>query len=124
MHWLIRVLALLLPADRPTRHDTSGEEWRVYFQAAVADIKFFKEQQWKVTNYALLLDAALVAIENQLQHPSYLLKFIAVALLLALNCYGLRVLKSLIAAEKRARDRTKRAIPEFTIGPQLQLPHN
>jgi hypothetical protein len=44
----------------------SHEELRLLYQVSVADLEFFKRQQWSVTNYALLLYAAVVGIAKLL----------------------------------------------------------
>jgi hypothetical protein len=41
---------------------SDGEELRLLYQVTTADLAFFKQQQWQVTNYALLIQAALVVI--------------------------------------------------------------
>jgi hypothetical protein len=38
------------------------EELRLLYQVSVSDIAAFKQQQWNITNYGLLLYAAIVAI--------------------------------------------------------------
>lgn len=42
------------------------EELRLLYQVSVADIAFFKQQQWSTTNYALSIHAALLVIAYQL----------------------------------------------------------
>lgn len=42
------------------------EELRLLYQVSVADIAFFKQQQWSITNYALTIQAALVLVTYQL----------------------------------------------------------
>lgn len=47
-------------------NDTEQQEWHLIYQVSVQDIAFFKGQQWLVTNYGLLLDAAVVGIASLL----------------------------------------------------------
>ena len=44
------------------------EELRLLYSVTVTDIAGFKQQQWKVTNYGLLLYAAIASIPTLLQH--------------------------------------------------------
>jgi len=47
---------------------TDGEELRLLYQVSVADIAFFKKQQWSATNYAVGAYAALLVIVHQWLH--------------------------------------------------------
>lgn len=47
-------------------HEQSNEELRLLYQTSVTELEFFKRQQWSVTNYALLLYAAIVGITRLL----------------------------------------------------------
>ena len=42
----------------------SQNHWLLIYQHAVEDIRFFNDRQWKNTNYALLLYAAIVVISR------------------------------------------------------------
>jgi hypothetical protein len=42
------------------------EELRLLYEVSVTDLEFFKRQQWSVTNYALLLYAAVVGVARLL----------------------------------------------------------
>jgi len=46
--------------------DDDREELRLLYNVSVADIAFFKQQQWSVSNYTLLIHAALLFIAYQL----------------------------------------------------------
>jgi len=46
--------------------EQSNEELRLLYQTSVTELEFFKRQQWSVTNYALLLYAAIVGIAQLL----------------------------------------------------------
>ena len=43
-------------------HTQSNEELRLLYQTSVVELEFFKRQQWSVTNYGLLLYAAIVSV--------------------------------------------------------------
>ncbi|MCG6975562.1 MAG: hypothetical protein LJE56_04040 [Acidiferrobacterales bacterium] len=45
-----------------TENTNTHEELRLLYQVSVTDLEFFKRQQWSVTNYALLLYAAVVGV--------------------------------------------------------------
>jgi hypothetical protein len=46
-----------------------NDELRLLYQVSVADLAFFKQQQWSIANYALLLYAALAGAVKLLQPP-------------------------------------------------------
>jgi len=46
--------------------EKSNEELRLLYQTSVTELEFFKRQQWSVTNYALLLYAAIVGMAQLL----------------------------------------------------------
>jgi hypothetical protein len=50
--------------------DADREELRLLYQVTTADIAFFKQQQWSLSNYALTVVAALLFVSYQmLSHP-------------------------------------------------------
>jgi hypothetical protein len=46
--------------------EADQEELRLLYQVSTADIAFFKQQQWSVTNYTLTIHAALLFIAYQI----------------------------------------------------------
>ena len=50
----------------PPLTDSDAEELRLLYQVSVADIAFFKQQQWSATNYTMAIHAALLFIAYQL----------------------------------------------------------
>ncbi len=52
--------------DKSELTDPDREELRLLYSVSVADIAFFKQQQWSVTNYGLALHAAFLFIAYQL----------------------------------------------------------
>jgi hypothetical protein len=102
-------------------NDSSGDEWRVYYQNATTDIRFFKEQQWKVAYYVLLLNAALVAASHKLHFATDIMHFF-VLLSVGATVWAICLLRSLYKAEERARCRMNQATSKFTICGQLVPP--
>lgn len=49
-----------------TNQEKMNEELRLLYQTSVTELEFFKRQQWSVTNYALLLYAAIVGVAQLL----------------------------------------------------------
>src|SRR5881392_2228530 len=89
--------------------DGDRQSLTVLYQVTVADIAFFKQQQWTVMNYAVGLETALIVVA---QHPSTkpLTELVAWALL-ALVCVippvGMLVLKRLRNSIEARRTRLK-----------------
>ncbi len=52
------------PPKELQSHDR--EELRLLYQVTVADLAFFKQQQWTITNYAVTAQATLVLVTYQL----------------------------------------------------------
>ena len=71
----------------------------------VGDVAFFKSQQWRVTNYALLLDAAAIAVVRALPDPSDLEHLVLCLLGAAGLIAGLVVINELEASIRQGRDR-------------------
>jgi hypothetical protein len=53
----------------PPTTEVDREELRLLYQVSVADIAFFKQEQWSVTNYALTVQAALLFVAYQMLKP-------------------------------------------------------
>jgi hypothetical protein len=41
------------------------EHWLEHYSNAVEEIRFLKNQQWRIANYAILLHAAIIVISSQ-----------------------------------------------------------
>jgi len=96
------------------KKDTGADEWwRLRYQVAIGDIAFFKSQQWKVANYGLLLDAALVGIAFKLIGNTDLERRVLVVLVWFTYLAAAYVLWDLNEAIKRARCRLKEALAKF-----------
>lgn len=50
--------------------DSDRDELQLLYEVSVADIAYFKQQQWSATNYALVIHAALIFIAYKLLHYS------------------------------------------------------
>jgi len=74
-------------------------EWLTYYRILVDDIRFAKQQQWRLTYYTLLLLAAIIAISRHLEpelSATIVLFIIALALATAGTYYLERFQKDLI----------------------------
>ena len=72
------------------------EELRMLYQITVSDLSYFKTQQWSVTNYSLLIYAALVGVA-QLLNPTLANseRFFLSGLALTAMAAGITVLRKL-----------------------------
>lgn len=89
----------------PEENPNAFEELRLLYASSVSEIISFKQQQWHVTNYALLLDAAIVSIAKLLhEDPAIELIFLSIgaAAVLAAAWFVLSKLSNSIQ-EKRNR---------------------
>jgi hypothetical protein len=59
----------------------SNEEMRLLYQMSVSEIAFFKQQQWRVTNYGLLLYGVIVAIPKILNYNLFTLEYVVLFLI-------------------------------------------
>jgi hypothetical protein len=104
------------PLHRQTTYMTdpseNQEELRMLYQVTVSDLSYFKTQQWSVTNYALLIYAALVGV-TQLLKPSptscerFFLSALAVAGMVAALVVLSKLQRSILVRQSRlvaARD--------------------
>ena len=94
------------------------EDFRVQFTAAVNDIRSFKEQQWKISHYALLLFAAIWGIAETKDHLSCNEKcfFVGLTIVLVFVSSIMLILlqRSLKHARKIANDMRKNFTEGFT----------
>lgn len=73
------------------------------YQVTAQDLTFFKQQQWSVTNYALVLDAGLLGVRQvakSLSDPEKLIICIVATGLGILGLYLLRTLERSITARR------------------------
>jgi hypothetical protein len=81
------------------------EEIIALHQVAVSDIAFFKFQQWRVTNYGLLLYAAVIAISLIFKDSNRIEIAVLWILVLAVLIVGVIVLCQLEDSLRKGRDR-------------------
>ena len=97
--------------------DTKSEELRLLYECSVSEIAGFKQQQWHVTNYALLLDAALVSIAALMENLSgfeYLALLLGALLTLWIAWYLIGVLdESIRVRRERLTEARKHFSDEF-----------
>ena len=74
----------------------SHDELRLLYQVTVSDLTYFKTQQWSLTNYTMLLLAALVAAAQILRSSlSHLERYVVIGLSVATAVGALIVLAKL-----------------------------
>jgi hypothetical protein len=89
--------------------DPSEQQALAVFNHAAEEIRFFKGQQWRVTNYALLAYAALAAAPRWMgAWKGYANALCSVAVIFA-GLVAWRVLRSLNEAHAKERRRMERA---------------
>jgi hypothetical protein len=96
-----------------------GDEVRLLYSSCVAEIAGFKQQQWNVTNYVLLVDAAMVAASRVLGDKCTPCLDTAVLLLLAVvgTLAGAWIIRNLSDAIRTRRERlTHIRLRRFTEG--------
>jgi hypothetical protein len=72
-----------------TISDGDRTELVALYDACVADLAYFKREQWSIANYALLAYAALVAVRDAMPHPAERLILVVVAVVVATFAAGL-----------------------------------
>lgn len=91
------------------------EELRLLYQTSAADIAFFKQQQWSISNYALTAQAAIVFIAYQVfKSPlSATQATLLVFLSLGLSAMALLAIERLKNSIKARRTRLERIREHF-----------
>jgi hypothetical protein len=59
----------------------SSDELKLLYQVTVADLAYFKQQQWSIANYGLLLFAGLCASAKLFSPPASRIELVALAVL-------------------------------------------
>jgi hypothetical protein len=95
----------------------ASDELRLLYSSSVSEMASFKQQQWHVTNYAILLFAAIAGIPrllDQLNQVEYLVLFGAAFAVLCAGWYVLGMLAdSIIIRRRRQTEIRKTFTPEF-----------
>lgn len=89
-------------------------ELQLLYNVSVSDIAAFKQQQWSVTNYALVIQAALVAVGQLLKEPlGSWERWLLVVLIGVTACVGGSVLFRLHRSIEERRERLRRIRVHF-----------
>jgi len=97
--------------------EREGQDLHLLYQACIADLSFFKSQQWSISNYAFLAYGGLFAIGEVKGSDSALLKLFLLVLIIAVGISGVWLVHSLDHAIKVRQARLefirKRLTPIF-----------
>jgi len=104
-------------AEQNQNEKQKNDELRVLYSACVSEIDSFKKQQWQITNYGLLLYAAIVSIAKllgTLNQVEYFVLFTAAFIIVASGWYLVGVLAdSIQVRRKRLTETRKQFTSEF-----------
>ena len=104
-------------AEQSENEKQKNDELRLLYSACVSEIDSFKKQQWQVTNYGLLLFAAIVSIPKllgTLNQVEYFVLLGAAFSVVASGWYLVGVLAdSIQVRRKRLTETRKKFTPEF-----------
>ncbi len=104
-------------AEQNENEKQKNDELRLLYSACVSEINSFKKQQWQVTNYGLLLFAAIVSIPrilDTLNQVEYFVLFGAAVSVMASGWYLVGVLAdSIQVRRKRLAETRKHFTKEF-----------
>jgi len=99
-----------------------NEQMAALYQDAVENLRFLKQQQWSVTNYAVLIYAAAIFLFTQDFLPKDNGKFILLAIVIATCVVNIIVVWLLQYSMRRCRDRiTWVHTTQFTAGERRTL---
>lgn len=91
--------------EEKQQNEREHDELRLLYSMSVSDIANFKQQQWKVTNYGLLIYAAIVSLPKfagHLTQVEYVLLYVAAFAVMATGWYLIALLHKSIG-ERRSR---------------------
>lgn len=92
--------------DKQTERRKTEEELRLLYQVSTQDLAFFKQQQWSVTNYVLLLYGAFFGISQiSALKVASCERFVLCLLATALCVVGILLVVMLEKSIKARRDR-------------------
>jgi hypothetical protein len=98
-----------------------AEELRLLYQVGIGDIAFFKKQQLAITNYAVLLYVALVAVSASLSGSDGLAEPLLLAIQVIISVFvvlsmlfGIKLLYSFQRSIAQARGRVRRSREQFS----------
>ena len=92
------------------------EELRLLWQLSANGIEFFKSQQWRVTNYGILIFAAMIGIAEFISNkePKYWFSCILLLAPPIVAVFGIYILNKLQNDIEKIRKRLQRIEPQFT----------
>src|SRR5262245_11375429 len=90
--------------DMPKREEMP-KRMEVIYQDATHNIRFFKQQQWTVTNYALAGYAALFAVAHIAKQAGQPLKVIVIAAIALIAAYNVAILLAFVDSLDKFRKR-------------------
>lgn len=91
--------------EEEQQNERQYDELRLLYSISVSDIALFKQQQWKVTNYGLLIYAAIVSIAKfagRLTQTEYAFLYVAAFVVMATGWYLIALFHKSIR-ERRSR---------------------
>ncbi|QQE88782.1 hypothetical protein [Azotobacter chroococcum] len=104
-------------AEQSEYEKQKNDELRLLYTACVSEIDSFKKQQWQVTNYGLLLFAAIISISKllgTLNQVEYFVLFGSAFIVVASGWYLVGVLAdSIQVRRKRITETRKQFTKEF-----------
>ena len=115
------------PSEEQTlpKFEPSAEQALTTFNHAAEELRFFKGQQWRVTNYALIAYAALAAAPSWVEPESWRsgVSCIASGLVVATFLAAWRVVAILEASIEKERDRQNAARDHLQLLRKLHKKH-
>jgi len=97
--------------------DQLSRELQTLYTSCVTDLANFKQQQWKITNYAMLAFGAIVSIEKTTDSINIFERSFLVALSFVVPTVAITIICQLTAAIKVRRDRLSEVRKKFTKSP-------
>jgi hypothetical protein len=85
--------------------DDMPKRIEVIFQDATHNLRFFKQQEWTVTNYALAAYAALFAVAHIAKQAGPPLRVIVIAAIVLVAAYSIAILLSFVDSLEKFRGR-------------------
>jgi hypothetical protein len=91
------------------------EELQILYSSLLNDIQFYKSQQWSITNYTILIQAALVGISQIFENSHvYLLNIFLIILSVLVMLVGLTLLSQFEKDRKASKDVKDKILRHFS----------
>ena len=103
-----------MSTDPDQQSDKNADEYiRLAYQSALEDIRFFKRQQWIVTNYTVLIYGAIIAVSSRVVKSAWNELFTYITGIIALLSLLLIIrLQSSTQKARNRKDAVKERIPK------------